>query len=187
MTTSTVTTAWCSGPHSRGWPSGSRSRVEAANVSAENALPLLDRSDSGSGCSSSIIARTTAAVMDTWGFPRENGVVARPGASRQQLARSLNAAYASGLLSQETFERRVDQVLKARLLDPFRIIGDLNLRRSARTPKTKLMRAAASRMKVPHAAASGEGRPILLALDWNGGTRNCSSGVIAGATWSSRT
>jgi hypothetical protein len=31
----------------------------------------------------------------------------------------LNAAYASGVLSQETFERRVDQVLKARLLDPF--------------------------------------------------------------------
>lgn len=97
--------------------------------------------------------------------------MARPGASRKQLARTLNAAYAGGLLSQETFERRVDQVLKARLIDPFRIIGDLNLRGSPRLPKTKLMRASASRMRVPNATPHAEIRPMLLALDWNGGNQ----------------
>jgi FHA domain len=110
--------------------------------------------------------------MDTWQLPRENGLMARPGASRKQLARTLSAAYAGGLLSQETFERRVDQLLKARLIDPFRIIGDLNVQRSPRMPKTKLMRAAASRTKVPNATAHTGIRPMLLALDWNGGKQD---------------
>ena len=113
-------------------------------------------------------------------------MVARPGASRKQLASALNAAYASGLLSQETFERRVDQVLKARLLDPFRIIGDLNLRRSARMPKTKLMRAAASRMR-RDAAAPAEVCPMLLALDWNAGNEELLLGRQRGCAWCSRT
>jgi hypothetical protein len=75
----------------------------------------------------------------------------------------LNAAYAGGLLSDETFERRVDHVLKARVIDPFQIVGDLNLRGSVRGPVLSGLRAAASRI----GAGKGAEAP-LLALDWSG-------------------
>jgi len=54
----------------------------------------------------------------------------RPGASRRRIVLTLNAAYADGWLSDETFRRRLDQLLKARVIDPFGLIGDLQLRRS---------------------------------------------------------
>jgi len=109
--------------------------------------------------------------MDTQGAPRENRLVARPGAFRTKLARTLNAAYAGGLLSEETFEHRVDQVLTARLIDPLRMIGDLNGRASIRTPATELLKAAASYIGLSIDPDRMDGRPVLLALDWNGGNQ----------------
>src|SRR5579884_411180 len=59
-------------------------------------------------------------------------VVLHAGASRRRIARTLNAAYAGGLLRDETFAGRLDQLLKSRLVDPLTLIGDLNLRRAGR-------------------------------------------------------
>ena len=75
-------------------------------------------------------------------------------------------------MTQDTFERRIDEVLKARLIDPLRIIGDLNVRASARKPAIKLVNAlavAARRMALPDNIAEGQTHPRLLALDWSGG------------------
>lgn len=97
--------------------------------------------------------------------------MARSGALRKQLARTLKLGYAGGLLSAETFEHRVDQVLTARLIDPLRMIGDLNGRASIRTRTTELIRAAASHVGLRVDADQVDCRPVLLALDWNGGAQ----------------
>jgi len=94
--------------------------------------------------------------------------VLHPGASRRHLARTLNAAYAGGLLSDDTFARRIDQVLKSRLIDPLALVGDLNLRRSG-TPGAGLrtgIRNAVARFRA--GAATEITGPVLLALDWTG-------------------
>jgi hypothetical protein len=87
------------------------------------------------------------------------------GASRRQIAHTLNAAYADGLLSQETFSHRLDQLLEARLVDPLRLIGDLNLRTAGPGWRATLITAVvarARRLRSPGPAA------VLLALDWDG-------------------
>jgi hypothetical protein len=87
------------------------------------------------------------------------------GASRRQIAHTLNAAYANGLLSQETFSHRLDQLLEARLVDPLRLIGDLNLRTAGPGWRATLITAVvarARRLRSPGPAA------VLLALDWDG-------------------
>jgi hypothetical protein len=95
--------------------------------------------------------------------------VLRHGASRKQIARTLNAAYGDGLLSQETFASRLDQVLRARLIDPAGLIGDL----SFRGPGGWRMRVAAAVTAVTRTVAAGSGSQppdsgMLLALDWSG-------------------
>jgi hypothetical protein len=90
-----------------------------------------------------------------------------PGGSRRRIARMLSAAYAGGLLSEETFVSRTDQVLRSQLLDPAAVIGDLNLRRtpgySSKLPS--LVRSLTARFNKD---APTPVRPILLALDWTG-------------------
>jgi hypothetical protein len=91
--------------------------------------------------------------------------VLRAGASRQQIAHTLNAAYADGLLSEDTFSHRLDQLLDARIVDPFRLIGDLNLRSSGEGWRATLVSAVAAsvrRLRTPGSEA------VLLALDWDG-------------------
>lgn len=46
------------------------------------------------------------------------------GASRRQLTRTLNDAYADGLISEDTFVRRLEQVLRSRIIDPYQLVGD---------------------------------------------------------------
>ena len=93
------------------------------------------------------------------------------GASRRRIARTLNAAYANGLLSEETFTYRLDQLLSERLVDPRRLIGDLSFRRAADW-RTRL--TATLVMLKQSLAALGESpaprEEILLALDWTGAT-----------------
>jgi len=94
-----------------------------------------------------------------------------PGASRRQIARVLNTAYADGLLSEETFAHRLDQVLSGRLIDPWRVVGDLNPRTAHRRWRARLREVAAAtgatlRRTRTHAL---EDPAVLLALDWNGG------------------
>lgn len=94
-----------------------------------------------------------------------------PGASRRQIARMLNTAYADGLLSEETFAHRLDQVLSGRLIDPWRLVGDLKPRTAHRRWRAKLREVAAATgatLKPTRSHQPGD-EAVLLALDWNGG------------------
>lgn len=93
----------------------------------------------------------------------------RAGTSQKRIARTLKMAYADGLLSADTFARRVDQLHAAPLVDPGRLVGDLTFRasRPARRSFTQAFRAA-----VRQAIGSRVHPPVdsvLLALDWDGG------------------
>lgn len=92
-----------------------------------------------------------------------------PGTSRKRIARALNAAYGDGLLSEDTFSRRLDQLLAAKVVDPARFVGDLSFRRALGWRGRLLAALAAVEeslgMSRLRAAPRGE---ALLALDWTG-------------------
>jgi FHA domain len=94
-----------------------------------------------------------------------------PGASRRQIARTLGAAYADGLLSEETLHHRLDQLLGARLIDPFRLVGDLHPRSPGRGWGARLVDAARTALRtVASTRLEPTAKPpVLLALDWTGG------------------
>jgi hypothetical protein len=117
--------------------------------------------------------------LDSSGGAQDTTSVIRPGASRKQIAQTLNAAYADGLLSADTFARRLDQLLDARLIDPFRLIGDLNLRRSRgrRMSIIDAVAAALPRVRTSRSRTDDFGAsPLLLALDWSGGRSELTLG-----------
>jgi hypothetical protein len=88
------------------------------------------------------------------------------GRSRKRIARTLSAAYASGLISHDTFSRRVDQLLRASLIGPPELIGDLNLRRATRAWPARVSFAV---RRVLTAAYGGRASTrTMLALDWEG-------------------
>ncbi len=92
------------------------------------------------------------------------------GKSRREIARTLNTAYANGLLSEDTFLHRVDQLLAANVIDPARLVGDLNLR-GRRSPWIARAAGAMTRSieRITGAAdAAPPPPPTLLALDWTG-------------------
>jgi hypothetical protein len=87
---------------------------------------------------------------------------------RQRLARTLNAAYAEGLLSERTLTHRLDALFAGELIDPARLVGDLTRRvpsrRGTRGPLTALT-AGLRRTRIGTAVPE---MGILLALDWTG-------------------
>lgn len=91
------------------------------------------------------------------------------GTSQKQIARILNAAYASGLLSQDTFLLRTDQLLSGGVIDPARLVGDLNLRRGRTS--TSVVTAAITGL-IGRVGRPTPAHPVpegsLLALDWSG-------------------
>lgn len=91
-----------------------------------------------------------------------------PGASRRRITHTLLAAYADGLLSEETFNYRLDQLLGARVIDPRRLVGDLMFRRAADW-RTRLL-SAIRRSLVPARTVGPALNQIILALDWTGAT-----------------
>jgi FHA domain len=74
-----------------------------------------------------------------------------PGARRHRLARTLNAAYAEGLLSDRTLAYRLDLLFASGVIDPVRLVGDLTRRVPRRRRRQRRDRGG-----------------ILLALDWTG-------------------
>lgn len=66
--------------------------------------------------------------MDSVALKRENPPVLGAGISRERMAQQLNAAYADGLVSQETHAIRLERVLRDPVLDPAQLVGDLYLR-----------------------------------------------------------
>lgn len=109
--------------------------------------------------------------VDTSGRGRENGGVVRAGASRRRIARWLNAAYAGGLLSEDTFVGRLDQLLRSQLIDPFSLVGDLSFR-PGRRPTGVGVRALVGRLLAAGSRTVPAHEPPgpLLALDWSGET-----------------
>lgn len=84
------------------------------------------------------------------------------GSSRKLIARQLNAAYAESLLSEDTYVRRLDELLGSAVIDSRRLSGDLNLRRSRRTA----VEAARRWQRRLHLMLRDEGLPgMVLALD----------------------
>jgi FHA domain len=92
--------------------------------------------------------------------------VLAPGHSRQQLARTLNAAYADGLLSHRTLLQRLDLLFASRLIDPRQLVGDLSRRARRPHPPARLLSAIRTRIHDRIHPASRP--PMLLALDWSG-------------------
>jgi hypothetical protein len=86
------------------------------------------------------------------------------------MARALNAAYADGLLSADTFAARIDQLLKSRIVDPVELVGDLSFRHSAR-PRFGLLERLADWLTTVRRDAAGQRAVALLGLDWNGAQR----------------
>jgi hypothetical protein len=89
-----------------------------------------------------------------------------PGSHRQRLARKLNDAYAEGVLSQNTLVHRLELLLRHRLVDPARLVGDLPKRRGLWPRSVERVRLAARQI------AARRQPPVLLALDWEGGGRD---------------
>jgi hypothetical protein len=72
------------------------------------------------------------------------------GARRHRLARTLNSAYAEGLLSERTLTYRLDVLFASPVIDPVKLVGDL----TRRVPRRRRRRRSE--------------KGILLGLDWNG-------------------
>jgi hypothetical protein len=103
--------------------------------------------------------------VDTAPRRRENQPVIRHGELRRRIARTLNDAYADGLLSEETFTNRIEHLLKRHVIDPTSLIGDLSFR-GRRTWETRIMERWHS---VRASWFRGTPEPErLLALDWTG-------------------
>jgi hypothetical protein len=111
------------------------------------------------------------------------------GASKRQIARSLNTAYAGGLLSQDTFVARIDQLFRSRVVEPSELVGDLTLRQEARTTSLRLRQLVGSIFAIRHRVPDCEPAETLLALDWSGDTKELLVGrhaecdvVVSGTT-----
>ncbi len=89
---------------------------------------------------------------------------------RKRIVRSLGAAYARGLLSEDTLAYRLDQLLRSHLIDPRRFTGDLNLHRPTAGHKRVLGQISRAIARLAGARDVNEGTR-LLALDWTGAQR----------------
>ena len=102
------------------------------------------------------------------------------GASRRRITRTLHAAYADGLLSEDTFAARLDQLLADRLIDPSRLIGDLTLRLSRHDLRARLLSTVAVAWRRARTFVADTDPPLLLGLDWSGGQQRLLVGRCDG-------
>jgi FHA domain-containing protein len=95
------------------------------------------------------------------------------GTSQRRIARTLNVAYANGLLSHDTFVRRTDTLLSGGVIDPGAIVGDLAFRRES--ARLERFQAAISRLVITVSRCHArlryrDGRWILQDLSSTNGT-----------------
>jgi FHA domain-containing protein len=95
---------------------------------------------------------------------------------RQRVRATLAAAYGEGLLSDGTLAHRLDQLDSNRILEPDRLIGDLNLRDARRRPQAPAWVSAAVARLWPSLAQASVAAPAVLALDWAGTTDTLTVG-----------
>ncbi len=103
---------------------------------------------------------------------RNTRLVRGAGAARIRLAGILNAAFARGLLSDQTLSHRLGVVFGQALIDPYGVVGDLEPRtRGARWrwPSPAATVIAGRRAIAPQDRP--ESAPFILALDWVTGDR----------------
>jgi DNA segregation ATPase FtsK/SpoIIIE, S-DNA-T family len=104
---------------------------------------------------------------------RDTGWVLKPGSSRERLAGTLKAAFAEGLLSEQTLSHRLGLLFGPRLIEPRSVIGDLALRAPRRPISLASLISAATAVRESLEGIIDRGRsapaPLVLALDWSGG------------------
>jgi hypothetical protein len=91
-----------------------------------------------------------------------------PGSNRQRLARTLNAAYAEGLLSERTLAHRLDILFASAVIDPGVVVGDLTRRSPRRGFGRRLLSALTGHTRSIPSVAGAPAGGALLALDWSG-------------------
>jgi FHA domain len=106
--------------------------------------------------------------VDTEPGLRDTPMVLAPGMRRQRLARTLNAAYAEGLLSEQTLMHRLHVLFDRELIDPARLVGDLTRRAARPGIGQTLLEAVTSALRRAASATDLQETGILLALDWTG-------------------
>jgi len=99
------------------------------------------------------------------------GILGRPGGVRRQLTETLHVAFAAELMSETTFNRRLELVRSARIIDTAAVVGDL----TQRAARSGMHPAAATTIQAMFddlltAEQDGEQQDpvVLLALDWSG-------------------
>jgi S-DNA-T family DNA segregation ATPase FtsK/SpoIIIE len=110
--------------------------------------------------------------MDISGLVRETASMLRAGRARDGLARTLRAAFAEGLLSEQTLSHRLGLLFGPRLIEPRSVIGDIALRSPRRPISLASLISAASAVRESLEGIIDRGRnapaPLVLALDWSG-------------------
>ena len=86
---------------------------------------------------------------------------------RRRLAHRLNSAYANGLISDDTFTHRLDQLLTQRLIDAHSLVGDLTERTSHRGALESVRDSVYALLRPLRFGARSE-PCTMLALDWTG-------------------
>lgn len=92
----------------------------------------------------------------------------RAGWARSRIERRLNAAYAGGLLSDETFAARIEDALRAWLVDPAELVGDLTFRKARRSGLQLGSRVRAWLARLIDAPVPETLSQVVLALEWSG-------------------
>lgn len=98
--------------------------------------------------------------------------MANAGASRDRLAGILGAAFADGLLSEQTLSYRLGLVFGPRLVDPVGVVGDLSIRdhrRRRRRPLSVAAVAAILRRFIGWPERCEDAQSLVLGLHWTGG------------------
>jgi FHA domain len=110
--------------------------------------------------------------MDISGLVRETASMLRAGRARDGLARTLRAAFAEGLLSEQTLSHRLGLLFGPRLIEPRSVIGDIALRSPRRPISLASLISAASAVRESLEGIIDRGcnapAPLVLALDWSG-------------------
>lgn len=93
----------------------------------------------------------------------------RAGLSRWRLGKTLRAAYALGLLTDDTFAHRIDDLYGASRVDPQALIGDLTFRTGGGV-HAHIRALSASVWPWPRRDGDRRDQLPLLGLDWTGAT-----------------
>lgn len=118
---------------------------------------------------SGVVPPVKGHTMDSAVSWSDNWRVRRAGFLRWRLGRTLRAAYAVGLLTQDTFTHRIDQLYGASRVDPEQLLGDLTFRTDDGIREHFRARIG-SVWRWRHRNQDEPEQLPLLGLDWTGST-----------------